>query len=273
MAKKPSTKRTTKSKASLRRRKGFSGAQLVFFALIFALVGGLVIWKGFAAGPGTCVIGTPTVSADNNYQWATPGSWGLPGQQLKYAAQVYNHDFNCTSSSFTVAATAPDGFSVSIPSSTVTLKSSMSAYVWVYITSPNPIANGDYPLNFSVTRAGTTSPVGTGTNYYKVYSSDTTVPKLYWNNPGEGQVISSKGKGSSSYNIVVESNDDHAVMKIETYLDGGLVNTANCDNTWYACSSYYKWSPKGQVGQHVVTWKSYDWLGNIGTLTANFSVN
>jgi hypothetical protein len=60
---------------------------------------------------------------------------------------------------------------------------------------------------------------GSGTypfrSYYKVYSSDTVAPTLYWPNPWDGQTIS-----GSSFNFTVSSNDDHAVKQIDLYVDG-----------------------------------------------------
>ncbi len=52
------------------------------------------------------------------------------------------------------------------------------------------------------------------TSWYKVYSSDTVAPTLYWPSPGDGTTIT-----GSSYNVAVSSNDDRAVKKIELYLD------------------------------------------------------
>jgi hypothetical protein len=48
------------------------------------------------------------------------------------------------------AVSAPGGFLVSLPASTITLKSSSSAYLSAYIASPNVIAAGDYPLTVSI---------------------------------------------------------------------------------------------------------------------------
>src|SRR5439155_4121740 len=101
---------------------------------------------GGGGGGSTCTPDTPTVIVDNNYAWASAGSWGLPGQQLTYAIDVRNRDVGCGSSSFVVNVSAPSGFSVSVPTSTITLKSSSSGYLWAYVTSPLGVADGDYPL-------------------------------------------------------------------------------------------------------------------------------
>jgi hypothetical protein len=260
-----------KKQSYLKRKQKFSGAQVLFFGLAFAAIGSLALLKTFAAGAGSCVQKTPGISVDNNYGWSQWGSWGMPGQQLKYAVHVVNYDTGCATSSFSVSATAADGYSVSIPVSTISLKATTQGYIWAYVTSPTTAADGDSPVTFSLTRSGTSA--GSYTTYYKVYSSDTTAPILYWNNPYDGQVINSKGKGASPFNVTVESNDNHAVKKIDTYIDGALVHSASCDNIAYSCDTYYAWSLRGEIGQHTVMFKSYDWLNNVGTVSASFSVN
>ena len=78
----------------------------------------------------------------------------MPGPQLRYAIGVSNKDVGCGSSTFAVTFSAPSGFSVSMPSSTITLNSASSGYVWGYVTSPGTAADGDYPLSATVQRAG-----------------------------------------------------------------------------------------------------------------------
>jgi hypothetical protein len=224
----------------------------------------------FAGKPGPggshCTRNAPGVIVDNNWQWGASGTFGLPGQRLTYALDVMNNDVGCSSSSFAVSVSAPGGFSVSLPTSTISLKSGSSAYLWAYVTSPTPIADGDYPLNVKVWRTGTSSPTGSYTSYYKVYSSDTVAPTLFWPNPWDGQVVT-----GSSYNMTVSSNDDHSVQKIELYVDGAYKTTTQCDDIAYTCQLYYKWSV-GSPGAHTATFKSYDWLGNMAAMTVSFTV-
>jgi hypothetical protein len=213
-----------------------------------------------------CTVNAPRVSVDNTWAWASPGSWGTPGQQVKYAINVFNNDVGCGSSSFVVSVSAPSGFSVSMPTSTITLNSASTGYVWAYVTSPTTAADGDYPLNVTVTRAGTSSPPAT--SYYKVYSSDTVEPKLYWMNPSDEGSLS----GRTAY-VGFSSSDDHAVRKLDVYLDNALVATNLCDNVSYDCQLSYKWSIRRVHGQHTVTFQSTDWMGNVASQTATFTVN
>jgi hypothetical protein len=270
-AKKSKTKRPLSSKSTLKRQKSFSGSQLLFFILIFALVGGLVVWKSLAATT-SCTPRNPGVAVNNTYAWAQWGSYGTAGQQLTYAANVINYDIGCASSTFTLTATAPTGFSVTIPTSTITLKTASQGYVYATITSPNPIADGDYPLNFTVTRSSPTASSGSGTSYYKVYSSDTAAPSLYFPAPYDGAVISSR-KGAKTYNFQIEANDNRSVKNIDTYIDGNRVASYACQDIAYSCGSTYQWPLRGQTGAHTAMFKAYDWFGNVGTYNANFSVN
>jgi hypothetical protein len=147
-------------------------AALVALVLAFALVPTALAGK---PGGSRCMQNAPGVIVDNNFAWGQSGSYGLPGQRLTYAIDVLNNDVGCGSSTFTLIFSAPSGFAVSVPASTISLKSGSSGYLWAYVTSPTSAADGDYPLAAKVTRAGTS---GSFASYYKVYSSDTVAPTL-----------------------------------------------------------------------------------------------
>jgi hypothetical protein len=222
---------------------------------------------GHGGNKGTCTQRMPAVLIDNTWQWGQSGSWGLPGQTLTYAINVINYDIGCGSSTFTVNLSAPSGFSVSIPTNTITLRSSSSAYVSANVTAPSVIADGDYPLTVTVQRSGTLNSTASTTSWFKVYSTDTSAPLLYWPNPADGVTIS-----GNSYQAIVTSSDDHAVRKIELYIDNVYASTALCANIAYECQLVYKFA-LGANGQHTATFKSYDWMGNVGVLTSTFTVN
>ena len=224
-------------------------------------------------GPGgggktSCTQKAPVVIVDNTWQWGAPGSWGMPGQTLTYAIDVLNYDVGCGSSTFAVNVAAPGGFSVSLPTNSIALKSSGSGYLKASVTSPSAIADGDYPLTVTVQRVGSPTSTASFESYYRVYSSDSVAPNLYWASPGDGTTIS-----GNSYNVSVSSDDDHAVQKIDLYIDNVLRSTQVCDGTWYACQLSYPWSLRGATGQHAVTFRSTDWLGNVGVLTAQVTVS
>lgn len=271
MAKKQSRTRSSRSSKSksLKRKSGFSRLQFAIYIAVFALIGAFTLWVSFAA-PTSCTQNAPAVSADNNYAWAQPGSWGYPGQKLQYFMQVRNYDVGCGSSTFTVNVTAPDGYTVSIPTNTVSVNSASNGYLSAYVTSPTTATDGDVPLNFSVVRNSTGIAGNGSTNYYKVYTSDTTIPTLFWNNPSEGQILSKKGH--STYNVQVSSSDNHAVKSVDIYLDGVLKSTTNCDDTTYICQAVYRWSLSKNTGSHTARFVSRDWFGNSAEMSLSFSV-
>jgi hypothetical protein len=245
-------------------RIAFAAAFLVLaLALVPVALAGKGKPGGGGGGGGTCTQNAPTVSVENNWEWGATGSWGLPGQQLAYDIAVTNNDVGCGSSAFTVSLSAPSGFSVSLPTNSITVSSTSIGYLWVYVTSPSVIADGDYPLTVTVQRGGATASSST---YYKVYSADTTAPTLFWANPGNGTTISGK-----SYNVTVSSSDDHAVKSIDLYIDNVYVSTKACDDLTYICQLNYNWAAR--AGQHTATFKSTDWMGNVGVLTVTFTVS
>jgi hypothetical protein len=117
---------------------------------------------GGHGGNTSCTPSAPGVAVQTNYGWSQWGSWGLPGQQLTYLIDVINYDVGCGSSTFTVNIAAPAGFSVSPVTSTVSLGSGASAYVWAHVASPSSVADGNYPITVTVSRAGASTAASTG---------------------------------------------------------------------------------------------------------------
>jgi hypothetical protein len=239
-------------------------AQIGALVLALALVPGGLAAKG--GGKPSCTRNAPGVSVDNTWAWSQWGSWGMPGQKLTYAIQVMNRDVGCNSSSFEISVSAPSGFSVSVPTSTVSLRSANSEYLWADVNSPTAIADGDYPVTVTVSRVGTSSETSSFTSYYKVYSSDATVPTLFWANPAPGETI-----GDRSFNVAVSAKDDHAVRKVDLYMDGAHMSSATCDNIAHTCELSYQWRV-GAPGPHTARFEATDWMGNVGVQTVNFTV-
>jgi Bacterial Ig domain len=253
----------------MNRRRIAHAALLLSLALAPALLASPALGYPVRDQPSSCTPAAPGVAVDNTWDWSAWGSWGMPGQERMYAVQVMNNDRSCSSSSFVINVSAPGGFSVSIPTNSITLGSSSSAYVWAYVTSPTWAANGDYPLIATVQRAGG-GAAASFTSYYKVYSSDSAPPSFSWVSPADGSSISGR-----SYNVTVSSKDDHQVTKIELYLDnaGAPTYTMRCDGVAATCSLYYRWAIRRVHGRHTATFKSYDWMGNVGVLPVTFNVN
>jgi hypothetical protein len=240
---------------------------LMAIALSMLLMSGSALAKGRpgGGGGGSCIRATPGVAVDNNWAWSNAGSWGYPGQQLTYAINVINYDVGCAAASLVIDVQAPSGFVVSLPTDTISLKASKNAYLWAYVTSPIGATDGDFPLIVSVRRANTTGPVGSFTSYYKVYTTDGTDPTLFWANPGDGQVLDSR-----TVSLTASSSDDHAVSKLDLFVDDQLVATTACDDVTYICQISATWS--ATTGSHTATFWSYDWMGNAGSLSVSFIV-
>jgi hypothetical protein len=262
----------TEKWATSTRREGDHMMKRSLSFIVIGMTMSLTLGAASAASAATtsgCTKSAPRASIDNTWAWQSPGSWGMPGQQLTYAIDVFNNDVGCGSSSFDITLSAPDGFSVSMPSSSITLKSASTGYVWADVTSLATAADGSYPLTASVARAGSSSAaVLSGTSYYKVYSSDTVPPKLYWENPSDGGTLS----GRTAY-VGFTSSDDHAVKKLNINIDGVSVGSVLCTNISSDCQASYKWSIRRVHGQHTATFKSTDWMGNVTTETVTFTVN
>lgn len=241
-------------------RKTFIAAALV--ALV-ALVAGPAIAGG--KGGSVCSPAAPRASIDNTFAWAAKGSWGTPGEQLTYAINVFNNDIGCGSSTFSVTMSAPEGFGVSVPS-TVTVASASSQYVWAHVTSPSNVLDGDYPLSVTIDRQGVASPAAN--SLYKVYSSDSTAPRLYWMNPSDGGALG----GRTAY-VSFASSDDHVVRRLRILVDGAVVATTECDGIIYECQASYRWSIRRVRGQHTATFESTDAMGNVSSQTSTFTVN
>jgi hypothetical protein len=236
--------------------------------LITALTFGLIAGSAFAAkGGGGCTPAAPRVSVENTWAWADWGSYGMPGQELQFQVSVMNYDVGCGRSTFVVKVSAPEGFAVSLPDDTITLRSGRVGYLSAWVTSPAGAGDGDHPIVASATRSETSDLATAGdsfTSYYKVYSSDSAAPTLYWPSPGDGATVTGR-----SYNIAVSARDDHAVKWIKLYLDGDLVSTVACDDIAYSCTLHFSWSVS--AGQHTATFRSSDWMANITELTSTFT--
>jgi hypothetical protein len=246
------------------------GARFGILIAVVSLSAILLVGPSIASArpASACVPAAPRASVDNNWAWGGSGSWGMPGQSVRYAIDVFNNDAGCGASDFVVAVAAPSGFSVSMPTSTISLASLGTGYVFADVTSPNSIGDGDYPITATVSRVGASPEAPTGTSVYKVYSTDSAAPELYMVYPADNTMIS----GRSTY-VSVEANDDHAVRRVDLSIDGTHIATTTCDNISYACGVSYVWSIRRVHGTHSATFAATDWMGNVATETSTFTVN
>lgn len=258
---------------SFKSKSSFSHRDFFMYIAVFVLVGAITLFVSFAAPhrKTSCAQKTPLVRIENTYKWATWGSWGKPGQKLTYMLSASNYDQNCGSSTFNIGITAPAGYTVSMPSNSISLASESSSLLYAYVTSPANAVASTNPITATITRASN-GQTGTGfTSYYMVYTSDTTAPTLYVPNPSNGQIINAK-QYKNKYQLAITAEDDHAVKTLQIYIDGNLMTTVNCTDISYSCMAFYTWSLHGQSGPHVAMFKATDWFGNVGTTTSDFTV-
>lgn len=78
--------------------------------------------------------------------------------------------------------------------------------------------------------------------------------------------------GRTAY-VGFASSDDHVVRRVDLFLDNALVATTVCENITNECQVSYKWAIRRVRGQHAATYQSTDWLGNVASQTATFTVN
>jgi hypothetical protein len=250
------------------------GLVLAEGALVAAVATGLVVAAAAATGngpagarsvlaAGRCVHNAPSIDVENSYGWGQWGSWGMAGQKLGYQIKVTNNDTGCRATTFTVDASAPTGFTVSQPTTSISVKSASAAYLWAYVTSSTGAADGDYTLVATIARSDG-SDRASFNSLYRVYSSDSEAPTLFWPNPGDGQTLTGK-----SYTFVVSGRDDHAVKSLSLSIDGSAASSTTCDDVTYTCTLSDLTSVSS--GQHSATFRAWDWMGNVGTLTVTFT--
>ena len=160
---------------------------------------------------------------------------------------------------------APNGFTTSLPSS-VSVGSASIQHVLARVRSPVDASDGDYALTVTVDRSGTVSPAAQ--SFYKVYSSDSVGPRLYWISPSDGGAVS----GRTTY-VGFASNDDHVVKRLRIWLDGAAVASLDCAGISFDCQLSYKWSIRRVRGQHTATFEATDGMGNASSHTSTFTVN
>jgi hypothetical protein len=255
------------------RRMTIAVAEAILLLAIFAaLLFGAAVLNGGApgnpesalAGKSGCTRNAPALAVDNNYGWGAWGSWGLAGQKIPYSIRITNQDSGCRASSFVVDLSGPDGFTVSLPTNTISLRAARQGYLWADVTSPASAADGDYQLTATARRVGGSDDAAPFATLYRVYSADSEPPTLFWPNPGDGQTVSAR-----SYAFVASSRDDHDVKTMDLSIDGTTTTTITCDNVDYTCTLSDQLSV--EPGQHTAKFRAHDWMGNVASLTVSFT--
>ena len=225
-------------------RRVAHAAQIGALVLALALVPAGLAAKGGGGGGGNCTRNAPDVFIDNNSGWSPWGSWGMPGQQLKYGMLVTNRDVGCRASSFTISVAAPDGFSVSIPTTTISLRSSTtSTYLWAHVTSPSAIARRRLPAH-SQRHPG---------EWLGRHVSHELLQGLLVRHDRAEAVLAEPDAGTDDHRLLVQRRRlvrrRPCRPKIDFYMDGAYMSSTACDNLSYTCSSATScgWAPPGST--------------------------
>lgn len=250
--------------------KNLSRYKFVLFALLFAVVGTTLIFKGNAA-KWTCTPNQPTVRTSASYSWAEEGQWATPGLPRNYPMGIINND--CVKQTYKISVEVPAGFIATLDKNEVTLdaygssKLIPSEIANLNVTSPSGIADGDYPITVNIVSTSNPEMRASDTNYYKVYSVDNVAPKFGVTNPF-GTI-----KASRQTNVIANVQDDHILKTVEFYIDGNLVYTRDCSTeTMYFCQPTYVWDSSKAIGSHKVLYKATDLFGNTSSSTVDFTV-
>jgi uncharacterized protein YfaS (alpha-2-macroglobulin family) len=100
-------------------------------------------------GPQQCVQATPTIAIS-----LSQSPWVPAGTTVNYTVTVTSRDSSaCPSSSFTLQASTPAGWSVTLGASMVSVAPGASGSVTVGVTSPPTAGSGYYTINVSATDA------------------------------------------------------------------------------------------------------------------------
>jgi hypothetical protein len=259
---------------------------LILFVLVFAAVGGYILWRTFAAPPPPTIYLTPasqTFAPNTTFTVQLRENSGTTPVNTVQANLSYPTNLlTFVSIDNTVAGSAfPKSAISSGGSGTINLAAFVSC-----TTTACPTFTGDQlvaTVTFTTTATGglASVPFTTGTALVSSttntnllpslastgggsYTTDTTPPTVSITAPANGSTVSAPG----TINISASASDAaSSVTKVELYIDSALKTTMTT-------SPYsYSWSTTGvSLGAHTIQAKAYDSFNNVGT-SASTTVN
>ncbi len=120
-----------------------------------------------SVAPQTCVQGNPSVALS-----PTQSQWAPPGTTVSYSVSVTNTDTSvCSTSSFSLAAGVPAGWTAALGASSLTLAPGASGSTNLSVTSPSGATDGFYPVAETATNSTATSYKGSGSATYVLMST------------------------------------------------------------------------------------------------------
>jgi hypothetical protein len=250
---------------------------LVLFVLVFAAVGGYILWRTFAAPAPPTIYLTPasqTFGASASFSVQVRENSGTTPVNAIQANLSYNTSLLTITSANISTAGSAFGITAQATAGSGVINIGMGVSGGASVSGDQLVAT----LTFTTTTTGGTAlvPFTTGTALVSSstnqnilpslastaggsYTTDTAPPTVSVTAPAGGAVVSAPG----TVNITATASDAaSSVTKVELYIDGALKTTLTTSPYNYA------WSTGGvSLGSHTIQAKAYDSFNNIGTTT------
>lgn len=276
LKKKPKAKRPRPARRLI-RRSHFSSYNFLAFCLVFAAIGGFIIWRSLAAPPAPTIYLTPATQSfagSTNFSVQVREDSGATAVNAVQANLTYDStlvDFvsiDTTGTAFTTEAQSTGGAgTINIGRGTcggcaaVTGDQLVATINFTAKTTTGAaavaFASGTALVSASSNQdiLGSLTATGGGT-----YTVDTTPPAVAITAPAGGATE----PADSTVTVTASASDSTtAVSKVEFYVDGTLASTDT------ASPYSFSWSTSGlSLGSHTLSAKAYDTVGNVATGTS-----
>jgi hypothetical protein len=259
----------------LRPKARFSNRSLLVFGVIFAAVGGYILWRTFAAPPAPTIYLTPatqTLGPSSTFTVQVRENSGASPvnavqANLSYPTSLLTFvSINTTGTAFSIEAQNTGGAgAINLGRGTTTPVTGDQLIATITFTTTAtsgtasvPFTSGTALVSSSTNQDLLGSLAATGSGSYTV---DSTAPTVSVTAPANGASI---GAGTTTTVTVSASDAASSVTKVEVYVDGALKSTLTT-------SPYtYSWNTTGlSLGSHTVQAKAYDTFNNISTSALN----
>jgi uncharacterized repeat protein (TIGR01451 family) len=126
-----------------------SGCKLLYVLSVYVFKSRSATLPSF--GPLVCMRANPAIAlSPSQSQWVQPGS------TVTFTVSVTNNDnAGCTASAFALQAAAPNGWTATLTTPTLTLSPGASASTTLQVTSPAAATDGFYTSSVTATNSGT----------------------------------------------------------------------------------------------------------------------
>jgi hypothetical protein len=262
------------SLSKLRPKARFSNRGMLIFGLIFAAVGGYILWRSFAAPPAPTIYLTPaavTMGPSNTFTVQVRENSGATAvnavqANLSYPTSLLTFvSIDTTGTAFSVEAQNSGGAgAVNLGRGTTTPVTGDQLIATITFTSTATSGTASVAFTSGTALVSSTtnadilgSLAATGSGSYVVDATGPTVSLT----PANGATVSAPGTTT----VTVTANDAaSSVTKVEVYVDGTLASTL-------LTSPYnYSWNTTGlSLGAHTLQAKGYDTFNNLTTSSLN----